>query len=91
MMNSLEYLVKATTKHPKITILIALLITFLALIPTSNFVIDSNVESMFGSDDPDMKMMEEINEIFGSHTHYRFKHLLLRGYYILIRTIEDNC
>jgi len=65
MMNSLEYLVKATTKHPKTTILIALLITFLALIPVSNFAIDSNVESMFESDDPDMKMMEDIDERFG--------------------------
>ncbi|MCK4247904.1 MAG: MMPL family transporter, partial [Methanomicrobia archaeon] len=64
-MNILEYLVKATTKHPKITILIALLITSLALIPASNFAIDSNVESMFESDDPDIKMMEDIDERFG--------------------------
>lgn len=52
-MNLLEYLVKATTKHSKITILIALQITSLALIPASNFAIDSNVESMFKSDDAD--------------------------------------
>ena len=64
-MNILERLVKATTHHPIITILIVLGITALALIPASSFTIASSVEGFFESDDPDVLAAEEVKERFG--------------------------
>lgn len=65
-MSILEYLVKATTRHPVVTILIVLGITFLALIPASNFAVDTSPEGWLESDDPDIARAEEVREQFGS-------------------------
>jgi len=64
-MNILERLAEATTRHPIITILIVLGITFLALIPASSFNIDSSVEGFLEMDDPDVLMARETKERFG--------------------------
>lgn len=64
-MNILEHLVRATTRHPLITILIVLGITALALVSALNFAIDTNIEEMFESDDPDIKMVEDVRNRFG--------------------------
>jgi predicted RND superfamily exporter protein len=64
-MNILERLVKMTTRHPIMTLLIVLGITALALIPASSFTIASSVEGFFDSDDPDVLAAEEVKERFG--------------------------
>ncbi len=64
-MNILGSLAKVTTRHPVITILVVLGVTLLALIPASNFTIDSSVEGFFGSDDPDVKMVQAVRDQFG--------------------------
>ena len=62
----MERLVKATTGHPIITILIVLGITVLALIPASNFAVDTDVESWFGENDLDITMAQDVKELFGA-------------------------
>jgi predicted RND superfamily exporter protein len=57
---------KAIHRHPGIAIFAVLIVTALALIPVSNFKIDSTVEGFFTSDDPDVKMAEEVRDRFGS-------------------------
>ena len=65
-MNILEKLVKVTTGHPVITILIVLGITALALVPASNFAVDTSVESWFGEDDPAIPMAQDVKARFGT-------------------------
>lgn len=65
-MSVLEELVKITTKHPIITILVVLAITGFALVSASNFAVDTSIEGWFKEDDPDIKMAEEIKEQFGA-------------------------
>ena len=64
-MRILKQLVKLTTRRPVITILVVLAITGFAFIPASNFNINTNIEEMFESDDPDVVAMDEVKDKFG--------------------------
>lgn len=64
-MSILESLAKVTTRHPVVTILVVLGITLLSLIPISRFNIDSSLEGFLGSDDPEIKMAQNVRDQFG--------------------------
>jgi len=60
-----QRLVRATTRHPIITILIVSAITVLALIPASNLSVESGMDTFLSTDDPDVVMAEHVKERFG--------------------------
>ncbi len=60
-----HHLVRATTGHPIITIVIVAAITVLALIPASKFTVESGMDAFLSTDDPDVVMAEHVKESFG--------------------------
>jgi predicted RND superfamily exporter protein len=64
-MKILEWVIEKTTTHPKSTLVVAFFITALAFVPVSNFSIDTDIKGMFESSDPNVLLMEEINDRFG--------------------------
>ena len=65
-MKLLEKLVEVTTRHPIITIFIVLGLTLTAMIPASNFSVDTKVEGWFGEGDPEIMKAQETKDRFGA-------------------------
>ncbi len=66
--NPLALIANISTRHPKKTLLIFFVITFIFLIPASELKVDTSIEGFFGDDPPEeMKRYQEITGEFGEH------------------------